>query len=56
MDLKTEELLDVFSGGSKAANPVPDGEFFFAAPELEELQGGGEPGCWTTGDEAFREV
>ena len=54
MDVKTEEHLDVLSGGGKAANPVPDGAFFFAAPELEALQDGGEPGCGT-GDEAFRE-
>ena len=55
MDVKTEEHLDVLSGGGKAANPVPDREFIFAAPELEALQGGVEPRCRTIGGGGFRE-
>ena len=55
MDVKTEEYLDVLSGSGKAANAVPGGAFIFAAPELEDLQGGVEPSCGT-GDEALREA
>ena len=55
MDVKTEEYLAVLSGSGKAANSVPDGAFSFAAPELEDHQGGVEPSCGM-GDEAFREA
>ena len=54
MDVKTEGHLDVLSGGGKAANPVPDGVFIFAAPGFGELRGVVGTSRWT-GDGASRE-